>query len=140
MFSRKYIALGRVVTCWEQIVGPEMAARAHPVKIRYRKRKGPDSCPCATLEVAATSADATVLQYQTGVLLEKIERIFGDRWITSIRFVHVAANLPRIDASPKKSLTDDQKSNLSLILEGTCDPDIHKRLESLGSLILLKNS
>jgi hypothetical protein len=141
VFSRKYIALGRVVTCWPQIVGADMASRAQPVKIHYRRRKGKNAnTPDASLEVAVTSADAAVLQYQTGVLIEKMERLFGERWITDIRFTHVPANRQPVTAAPGKTLTEEQKSHLSLMLGDGDDQDIKEKLYALGESVLLKNT
>jgi hypothetical protein len=90
-FSRKYIALGRIVSHWGEIVGAQLAHKAQPVKINYRKKdrgQKPDAC----LDIAVSSADATLLHYQKDLILERINQIFGERWITAIRFVHAPAN------------------------------------------------
>ena len=88
-FSRKYIALGRIVTHWEDIIGKEIADKAQPVKIHYRKAKDKQKKAEATLEVAVTSADAALLHYQKDVILERINQIFGDRWVTDLKFSHI---------------------------------------------------
>ena len=137
VFARKYIALGRIVTHWEDLVGAETAAKAQPVKIHYRKAKDQSKKAEATLDVAVTSADATFLHYQKDVILEKINRIFGDRWITDIKFLHVPQEQKKryTPKKPKKLMPAEEK-NLRGMLENIADTDIKSRLESLGASIL----
>ena len=138
-FSRKYIALGRVVNTWNEIVGPELASKAQPAKIRYSKR--PDNGnPTAVLDIATTSADATLLHYQKDLILERINRIFGEGWITGIRFVAIAGNDTRVlPRRTKKTLTETEKTYLSHILEGVEDTEIKAGLAPLGESILMES-
>ena len=136
VFERKYIALGRIVTHWKEIVGSDFSERAQPAKIHYRKAKTPKEKSTATLEIAASSADCAVLVYQKDVILQRINQIFGDSWITDIKFIHVE---PRAKAKPQKrtkTLTQDEKSYLSQLLEGVDDPDIKATLSRLGQSIM----
>lgn len=139
VFSRKYIMIGRLVTRWQDIVGPELAGKTQPVKIRYIKSKKKDVKATASLDIGCSSADATILHYQKDLILERINQIFGDRWITAIRFVPVAANAPaasRRRATPPKPLTMEEKEHLSSVLGKVEDPDLLEKLKSLGSAIL----
>lgn len=138
-FSRKYVAIGRIVGAWREIVGEKLANKAQPVKINFRKpEKG---CkPGATLDIAASSADATLLHYQKDLILERINRIFGDKWITGIRFVALAANAASL--KPKKTrkpLTEAEKNHLSHMLETCPDADLKARLENLGQAIVMED-
>lgn len=138
-FSRKYISLGRIVNCWREIVGPQLATKAQPVKINYRK-KDKGQAPDATLEIATSSADATLLHYQKDLILERINQIFGDKWITAIRFVAVVANSASIKPKKKqKPLTEDEKNHLSGMLESVPDEDLRARLENLGQAIMTES-
>lgn len=139
MFQRKYIALGRIVTQWPELVGPDMASRAVPAKIQYFKPKNPAEKPRATLEVAAPSADCAILVYQKDVLLQKLEHFFGDRWITDIKFVHAEPKIPLKPPKKTKTLTEDEKNHLSQLLETVDDPELKERLEKLGQSILQEN-
>lgn len=136
LFERKYIALGRIVTHWKEIVGEDFAARATPAKIHYFKAKNPKEKSTATLDIAASSADCSVLIYQKDVLLQKLESFFGDRWITNIKFVHVDPKSPQKTPKRTKTLTEGEKKYLSQVLEGIEDPDIKERLASLGQSIM----
>ena len=135
-FKRKYIALGRIVTHWKEIMGEKMAAYAQPLKIHYRKPRRKGDKPEATLEIAASSSHSSLLIMQKGVLLEKINHIFGEQWITDIKFVHAPANVPEKQKKHSKPLTADEKNSLSLMLEMVDDPEIKKRLENMGSALL----
>jgi len=73
--SRKFIALGRVLRHWPDIVGPELASKAQPVRLTFRRTR--DKKPAATLYIAARPAQASLLHYQTGLILERINRVFS---------------------------------------------------------------
>lgn len=135
-FNRKYIALGRIVNSWNEIVGEKLANKAQPVKIRYRKRdKGQK--PEAALDIAVSSADATLMHYQKDLILERINQIFGDDWITGIRFVSLPSNeiVPPIKKRTAP-LTPAQKKTLSETVAGIVDEEIKAKLESLGKEVL----
>lgn len=149
--SRKFVALGRILTQWCDVVGVEMAAKTHPLKITYRKPKSKHEKPQASLDVAATSSDAAILHYQKELLIERINCIFGNSWITSIRFVHLAGNSniesteiqDRIDYLRRQklaaiSLTDTNKTLLNEHLKNCNDPDLRSLLEKLGESVLKK--
>lgn len=135
-FSRKYIALGRVVKQWGEIMGSEFADKAQPVKINYRKatRSKPQT---ATLDIATTSSYATILPYQKDLILERINQLFGKQWITDIRFV--AGNISETNIAAKKiisPLTPREKKYLSGVLEQVDDPEFKDRLEKLGKALI----
>lgn len=139
VFSRKYNMLGRLVTRWSDIVGEELAGKTQPVKIRYYKSKKPGQKATASLDIATSSADATALHYQKDLILERINQIFGDRWITAIRFVPIAANAPspvKRSVKSRKPLTTEEKQHLSDVLENVEDPDLLEKLKNLGTAIL----
>lgn len=140
-FERKYIALGRIVKHWNDIVGESLAGKAQPLKIHYRKREKQEK-PDAVLEIAVSSADATLLHYQKDLILERINRIFGESWITAIRFVNAPANVTRPFRRKKTAppLTNEKKKHLSHMLEDVADADIRARLETLGQSILTENA
>lgn len=143
LFARKYIALGRIVTHWPDIIGEDMAQRAQPMKIHYRKaaadkdgKKPKAAKSAATLEIGATSADCAVLQMQKGVILERINQVFGDAWVADIKFTHVAPDKKPAPKARKKPLNEEEQKYLAEMLEEVADPDIKQRLDRLGKAIL----
>lgn len=137
VFSRKYIMLGRLVTHWCDIVGMDLADRAYPVQIHYRKTPNSKKAE-ATLEIATSSAEATLLHYRKELILERINQIFGERLVTALRFVPLAANEPRFKPTSgrKRPVSPKDRSELSNILEIIDDPELKERLERLGTSIL----
>lgn len=117
-------------------MGQEFADKAVPIKINYRK-KTRNKEQSATLDIATTSSYATILPYQKGVILERLNRLFGDNWITDIRFV--AGNFEEAPKEKKKiisPLTQSEKKYLSSVLDEIDDPDLNAKLESLGKAII----
>jgi len=134
--ERKYIALGRIVKHWREIVGENLADKAQPVKIYYRKR--PKGQPPETrLDIAVSSAHATALHYQKGLILERINQLFGEQWIATIRFVNTP--IVTTDIKPKKiptPLTQSEKNHLSTMLKPIEDAEMLASLSSLGEALL----
>ncbi|MFN3701329.1 MAG: DUF721 domain-containing protein [Alphaproteobacteria bacterium] len=139
IFSRKYIALGRILSQWNDIVGAELALKAQPVALHYRKHKDQKKTPDATLEIATTSAYATRLHYQKDLILERIHHLFGERWVTAIRFVNTPSNVNKMAAAPRKpaSLSAEEEKYIAESLDLITDPDIRNRLENFGKSLLL---
>lgn len=134
-FQRKYISLGRIVKHWPEIVGQRLADKAVPVKIHHR-RAAKGKLAQNSLDIAVDSANATALHYQKGLILEKINQVFGEAWITSIRFVHIPVNNSR--PPPKKvlpPLSSSEKKLLSETVSRITDSEIQDRLRSLGEAI-----
>ena len=138
-FTRKFVAIGRIVTNWEAIIGEKLARKAQPVQIHYRKKKPGQKKAEASLDIACSSADATLLHYQKDLILERINQIFGERWITAIRFVNVPTNTDRAGrAKPKSPLTAEEKNSLSSLLGGIEDEETKERLLRLGEAVLME--
>jgi len=135
-FERKYIALGRIVTYWKEIIGHDFAARVQPAKIHYRKGKQAGQKATAILEIAASSADCTILQYQKDVILQRIKSLLGEAWITDVKFTHRDIRVKPKKPHRIKTLTSDEKNYLSQVLESVDDPDLKERLARFGQALI----
>lgn len=136
-FKRKFVALGRIVTNWPEIVGMKMAGIAQPKKIHYRRAYRKGDKPHVTLEVTSSSANASLLMMKKGVIIEKINHVFGEGLITDLKFTHTAANSAPLPAQKKtKPLTATEKSRLSKQLENIDDMDLRNRLLQFGEAFL----
>lgn len=136
-FSRKYIALGRIVNQWKDIIGADMADKAQPVKLRYRKDPKTKKST-ATLEIATSNALATTLPYRKGIILERINQIFGSGQITDIKFTATQLEQKTEARVRKKAcLSGDDEKYIADTLAQIDDPDIKARLESFGKYMLL---
>lgn len=136
VFERKYIALGRIVTHWKEIVGDDFAERSQPAKIHYFKPKNAKEKPKSTLDIAASSADCSVMVYQKDLILQRINQIFGDQWITDIKFLHIEPRRAPKPAKRTKTLTENEKNHLSQMLETVDDPDMREILSRMGQSII----
>ena len=137
--SKKFISLGRILSHWDQIVGPDLAKHAQPIKIQYQKPKTRREKPKAVLEIAVPSAQAALMHYQVDLILERINRIFGERWVNAIKFVHIPANMDKKPSFKNKipRVTASDKIKLNEVLENISDPEMRLRLESLGQAMLV---
>jgi len=136
-FKRKYIALGRIVTRWQDIIGDKMAALAQPQKIHYRKARKKGDKPTATLEIATSSTTASLLMMQKGMILEKINLIFGEDWVTDIKFVHMPVEAKkRSRLNQTKTLTTDEENSLSAMLNDIEDKELKIKLQNMGQSLL----
>lgn len=135
-FSRKFVSIGRIVTQWPDIIGENLAEKAQPVKIHYRKKPG-NKKPEASLDIACSTADATLLHYQKDLIIERINQIFGERWITAIRFVNIPAGEVKAK-QPKRRipLTQEEKNTLSHMLSEIDDDEIRTKLNDLGQAMI----
>ncbi len=131
------MTLGRIVTQWDNIVGEKMANAAQPVKIHVRKPKSKNAKPEVTLEIAASSADCTLLQMQKDLILQRINLIFGDQWVTDIKFSHVSrSHKPPKSRRKKTKISAEKETALEELLEKIEDPDIKERLKAMGHGVL----
>ncbi|MCG7625535.1 MULTISPECIES: DUF721 domain-containing protein [unclassified Epibacterium] len=78
-------AVSRLLTHWEEIVGPELAAMARPVKVGYgRGGFG------ATLTVLTTGAMAPMLEMQKSALRDKVNAVYGYNAISKLHITQTA--------------------------------------------------
>ena len=140
-FQRKFIALGRIAAQWPEIMGASMADKAFPARLYYRKPKKKGEETQTTLYIAASDAHATTLHYQTDVILERINHVFGERWITKIKFVP-ASDIQTLNMPPQKRIQDlnaaDQQT-LDETLKAIEDEDMRAYLHRLGESILMSD-
>lgn len=70
---------------WAEIVGPEIAARAHPVKVGY-SGKGLG----ATLTLLTTGPDAPVIEMERERIRERVNAVYGFGAIARVRVTQTA--------------------------------------------------
>jgi len=78
-------AVSRLLTHWEDIVGPDLAAMARPVKVGYG-RGGIG----ATLTVLTTGAMAPMLEMQKAALRDKVNAVYGYNAISKLHITQTA--------------------------------------------------
>lgn len=156
-FARKFITLGKVIQYWAEAVGPDIAAKAYPVGMSVRKNPKtgkekktgtmPNRDLVATLELAASSSEATLIHYQKKIILDRLALLIGADMIVDLKIVHNATPaLTRMDLQENIRpfpLTDAQKHCLSPEQLGTdriTDDELRIALERLGQYIVTRNN
>ncbi|TNJ46289.1 DUF721 domain-containing protein [Phaeobacter sp. B1627] len=136
-------AVSRLLTHWEEIVGPDLAAMARPVKVGYG-RGGIG----ATLTVLTTGAYAPMLEMQKAALREKVNAVYG---YNAISKVHITQTAPtgfsegQVDFryAPKKGRTPTEVApeDAAAVQEtatGVENEDLRAALERLGRNVLTR--
>lgn len=130
-------AASRLLTHWEEIAGPEIAAVSRPVEVSF-SRGGMG----ATLTVLTTGAQAPMLEMQKERLREKVNACYGYQAIRRIRLTQTApgglADPAALQQPPRDSAPVDDRAAAAAraSAEGIGDAGLRQALERLGANIL----
>jgi len=133
-FKKQGFAATELVTRWSDIVGPEIAAHAEPVKLQWpREVKGEDANP-ATLVLRVEGPAAIEVQHQSAVILERINRFFG--WQAVDRIALRQAPLSRARVRPAPPVADKaEAARIEATLSSVTDDDLRAALGRLGAAV-----
>ncbi len=130
-------AVSRLLTRWEEVAGPEIAAIARPVEVSFA-RGGMG----ATLTVLTTGAQAPMLELQKERLREKVNACYGYQAIRRIRLTQTAPTgfIPADELTarqPQESEADSRAIAAARAgTEGIGDVGLREALERLGTNVL----
>lgn len=79
-------AVSRVLTHWQEIVGPDLAEQTRPVDVRYGR-----SGIGATLTILTTGAMAPLVQMQSERIRERVNACYGYSAISQVKITQTAA-------------------------------------------------
>jgi hypothetical protein len=130
----------RLISCWAEIAGPELAARCRPVKLNW---KGPDGRGGdglgGTLTLAVEGAFAPEVEHMAPQLIERINQTYGYRAVARIRITQAGWDGPRPAAAPPppqspvdvpdEALDPQVRADIS----GVTDPELRDRLKRLAA-------
>ncbi len=122
---------------WNDIAGPDLAARCEPVKLAWPRGKaeGRDREP-ATLHVQVESAFALDLQMQSAVIVERINRYFGWRCVGAIK--PKQGPPVRRKPQPRKpeiQLAPEEEARIRGLTSGVEDERLAEALQRLGRAV-----
>lgn len=128
-------AVARLLTDWAEIVGPEIAAIARPVKIGYAAKGGMG----ATLTLLTTGAAAPMLQMELPGIVKKVNACYG---YAAISRIHVTQTAPtgfsegQADFGPApvdapRAPTPEAQAEARAAVAGVEDGGLHDALEQL---------
>lgn len=131
-------AVSRVLTHWAEVVGPEIAALARPVKVGYgREGFG------ATLTLLASGAAAPLVQMRLPEIRDKVNACYGYAAISHLRvtqtsaegFAEAPAPFEAAPAGPRP----EAEAAARHAAEGIADAGLRAALTRLGGHVLTKH-
>ncbi|GGE56161.1 DUF721 domain-containing protein [Actibacterium pelagium] len=133
-------ALSRLLTHWEEIVGPETADHARPVKVSY-SREGFG----ATLTLLTPGAMGPMLEMQKEQIRDKVNACYGYAAISRVRFTQTAAmgfaeDKPGFKSAPKRrEPTQAEQEHATKLASSVQDDTLRQALERLGGHVLTRS-
>ena len=85
VFARQGFASTGIVTHWAEIVGPEIADHAEPMRMQWPRRVHEDDPEPAALVLRVEGPVALEIQHLSGVIIERVNRFFGWRAVGRIQ-------------------------------------------------------
>lgn len=82
-----------LLASWDEIAGPEHAARTRPEGLKWA-RQSEDGFEPATLVVACEGAHAVFFQHETGPLVERLNHFFGFHAVDRVQIVQRSVRRP----------------------------------------------
>ncbi len=135
--GRRGFAEAGLITEWDAVVGPELAAASQPDRLTFPpgRRDG------GTLRLTVAGPVATELQHLEPVVIERINGYFGYRAVERILLAQGTVRAPARrtaadPASPARAVDPAALTRLEASLEEVEDPDIRAALQRLGRAVL----
>ena len=102
-FAKQGFAASELVTRWADIVGPEIAAHAEPIKMQWQRTAEDEPKEPATLVLRVEGPAAIEIQHLARVILERVNRFFGWQAVAPLLF-GVSPHYPEVIASAAGAL------------------------------------
>src|SRR4051812_7199388 len=132
-FRQQGFASAELVTRWTDIVGPEIAAHAEPMKVQWPRAIGNDAPEPGTLVLRVDGPAAIEIQHLAGVILERVNRFFG--WQAVDRLALRQAPLSRRAKKTVKTADPEAAARIASTLSEVADEDLRQALARLGAAV-----
>ncbi|WP_374802703.1 DUF721 domain-containing protein [Paracoccus zhouxuedongae] len=140
-------AVARLLTEWEAVVGPDLAAICRPVKVGYARTKGAEAALGATLTLLTSGAAAPVVQMRLPQIRDRVNACYGYNAIARISVTQTAAamaapGLAEAQAAyaPPPAAPDPRLAEQAAgLTEGITDPTLRAALAGLAQLVLISH-
>jgi hypothetical protein len=133
-FARQGFASAELVTRWAEIVGPEIAAHAEPIKVQWLRSTDEDTAETATLVLRVEGPTAVEIQHLSGVIVERVNRFFG--WPAVGRIALRQAPLSRRQKPRRPAAPDPEATaRIAATLPQVEDEDLRQALARLGAAV-----
>jgi hypothetical protein len=130
-FARQGFASTGLVTHWEEIVGPDIAPYAEPMRMQWPRRVHEDDPEPATLILRVEGPVALEIQHLAGVIIERVNRFFGFRAVgrIAIRQAPLARRVVRRKPAPPDPAA---VARLAAAMPEIADDGLRQALARLG--------
>ena len=132
-FKKQGFASTELVTRWADIIGPEIAAHAEPLKVQWRRAAEGEAPEPATLVLRVEGPMALEIQHSSGVILERVNRFFG--WQAVDRLALRQAPLSRRAKQAVKKLDPEAAARIAEGLPEVTDEPLRQALGRLGAAV-----
>lgn len=132
-FARHGFTSCEIVTHWEDIVGPEVAAIAEPMRMQWNRSHRGDDAESATLVLRVEGPGALEIQHMSDTIVERVNRYLG--WRSVSRLALRQAPLMRRRPKPERPKIDEVAAAEIEQITGIADPGLRAALGRLGAAI-----
>jgi len=132
-FKQQGFASAELVTRWTDIVGPEIAAHAEPLKVQWPRAAGNDPPEPGTLVLRVDGPTAIEVQHLANVILERVNRFFG--WQAVDRLALRQAPLARRGKKAAKMPDPEAAARIAATLPEITDDELRQALARLGAAV-----
>src|SRR4051812_8525567 len=132
-FRQQGFASAELVTRWTDIVGPEIAAHAEPMKVQWPRAVGNQAPEPGTLVLRVDGPTAIEIQHLAGVILERVNRFFG--WQAVDRLALRQAPLSRRERKTVKPPDPEATARVAAMLLEVGDEELRQALARLGAAV-----
>jgi hypothetical protein len=132
-FARQGFASADIVTHWADIVGPEVAAHAEPIRLQWPRGTDEEPEP-GTLILRVEGPAAIEIQHLSAVILERVNRFFGWRAVGRIA-LRQAPLTRRGRSGPPPGPSAEAVAAVAATLPAVADEGLRGALARLGAAI-----
>jgi hypothetical protein len=134
-FAKQGFASADIVTHWADIVGPEVAAHAEPIRLQWPRGTGGEEEPePGTLILRVEGPAAIEIQHLSAVILERVNRFFGWRAVGRIA-LRQAPLTRRGPSRPPPGPSAEAVAEVAATLPEVADEGLRGALARLGAAI-----
>jgi hypothetical protein len=131
-FRRQGFASSEIVTHWDDIVGPQIAAVTEPIRMRWMRSSG-DESPPATLVLRVEGPVALEIQHLADVIIERVNCHVG--WCAVGAIALQQAPLMRTRHRPQRPAIDEKLAQSIAARSGIADDRLRSAIGRLGAAI-----
>ena len=132
-FKQQGFASAELVTRWTDIVGPEIAAHAEPLKVQWPRAVGNEAPQPGTLVLRVDGPTAIEIQHLANVILERVNRFFG--WQAVDRLALRQAPLSHRGKKAAKMPDPEAAARVAATLTDIADDELRDALARLGAAV-----